>query len=582
MPDVHVDHTGGGDDVPEDVFEDGPPGEDDTGGVRFTDRTQADKLARWRAYFDNGGSLQDALNAANHVAQAANAPQAPQAAYGRIVTVNYHGANGQEARLLSGEMFELGPCDNNGEVIDPHFDTNHPTEEAKKQAWCNFWLNGGDYAPLPKEAIMQANAGADGYINAIEPFDTDTTGVRAGCCTRALGWVENNPKKSAAIVLGVIIASLLGGLFGSGVISTKSSNAGAAKKPGKPRNLNASADNGLVSVTWDPPSDGGVVTSYQAQLIHGQTMETIETLDIALSPILKASFTTKVEPGSYLVKIAATNDGGSEFQTISVQVMEATPVKPGPGLAKPGVPTNAKAGYYETKVNVYWQPPVTGGAVESYRVELLDSAGKVVFGPLNVGTLRMATFEKVPAGTYNAKIIAINLSGTADVTVAVKPTEIDWNQVLTPAVIKKWQARMDAIVGMDQDLFWQQVFKAINDPLGTGQPGQQPASYKDQEVLASFLTKVVQQPKLPSAAQVAVVGSRYQWAEKIAGTAQPKFPLKPSATPYADPIAVWTAASKLQNPLDTAEQPLRYKLFGMERALERYLGIARGQQGNNP
>ena len=47
MPDVRVDHTGGSEDIPDDVFEDGPPEEEDNNNVPFPDRSQAEKLASW-------------------------------------------------------------------------------------------------------------------------------------------------------------------------------------------------------------------------------------------------------------------------------------------------------------------------------------------------------------------------------------------------------------------------------------------------------------------------------------------------------------------------------------------------------
>jgi len=138
MP-VEVDNAGKREQVPDDEFHEGPPGE---GDPNFGNKTQAEKILRWQEWFKMGGTLSTikaARSVERAIAQAAQPAAGPNAIqmgqYGAApglaenfavpITNAYAGANHRgpliEQVPVSPDQFKVGPRDANGD-FDPNFD----------------------------------------------------------------------------------------------------------------------------------------------------------------------------------------------------------------------------------------------------------------------------------------------------------------------------------------------------------------------------------------------------------------------------------------------------------------------------
>ena len=165
--------------------------------------------------------------------------------------------------------------------------------------------------------------------------------------------------------------------------------------PGAPLGFNASANGSMASLGWQPPVTGGAPTSYILE-----AGSTPSTSNLAVLTVGGLSYTTSVGPGTYYVRVRATNDCGPGPASVTQQL---TVICPPPGT--PGTPATSVSG---TTATLSWAG-VAGAS--QYQVEVGTAAGAS-----NVTTRAVvATSTQIsglPAGVYFTRIRATNACGT--------------------------------------------------------------------------------------------------------------------------------------------------------------------------
>jgi uncharacterized protein YkwD len=204
----------------------------------------------------------------------------------------------------------------------------------------------------------------------------------------------------------------------------------ATQPPGMPSNLAATVTGTTANFTWTAPASGGLVESYV--LVAGLTAAfgaPIATLP--LGPSASASV-QNVPPGTYYVRVLATNALGASAPSNEITVTIASPSAPGaPSLNPPQVSGRTVA--------LSWSPG-SGGAPTGYTLTASTTPGGPPIATVPV-TGTSVSFTDVPNGTYHVRVTASNAQGTsassAEVTLTVGPPTAG---SLVP-LINAWRAR---------------------------------------------------------------------------------------------------------------------------------------------
>lgn len=169
--------------------------------------------------------------------------------------------------------------------------------------------------------------------------------------------------------------------------------------PGPPMNLTASVSDTSVSLTWTPPAGDGA----EWYLVEAGSRSGAGDLARIVTTQLFFS-TAGVAPGTYYVRVRAVNTAGIGAASNEVLVSVAAPAVPG---APAAFSVTVTAG---GMVRLQWQPPVTGGAVNSYRLEAGTAPGLADVAQLPVGNvLSFATVA--PERLYYVRVRAVNAAG---------------------------------------------------------------------------------------------------------------------------------------------------------------------------
>jgi len=236
----------------------------------------------------------------------------------------------------------------------------------------------------------------------------------------------------------------------------------------------------------------------------------------------------------------------------------------------PDSPVNVKISASGSDVTVSWVQPQSGDAAASYTVTLTDQKTKADLGPVTGIPMRIYTRQDLPAGTYRARVSAVNSAGRSaeaqsDAITTPAAESIDWNAVVDVQAVMDMGDAFDEITAQPHDDFWKGATDVVSNQ-------GKPMSYEEQLVFARFLAMILTDPDPPASAQMD------QYAAEIATSAVPHFPNKPRAAGDADidPLPLWAASSSLLNKRGTALLPVRTQVFGLVRCIEIYLGQDRG------
>lgn len=174
--------------------------------------------------------------------------------------------------------------------------------------------------------------------------------------------------------------------------------------PGVPK-FTAEALGTHVKLSWAPGA-GDAPTSYLLDVgtTHGQR----DIISVPLRPDMN-TLTAPVPNGSYALRLIAVNACGA-----SAWGAEATVTVGSPPIARPGAPSGLAAQVNGRAIGLTWAPPVTGGPVASYVIEVVAPNGAVLLALDTRNASTAFTHGAVPPGQYRVRVRAVNASGAGD------------------------------------------------------------------------------------------------------------------------------------------------------------------------
>ncbi|MFN7977486.1 MAG: hypothetical protein U0P30_05075 [Vicinamibacterales bacterium] len=177
----------------------------------------------------------------------------------------------------------------------------------------------------------------------------------------------------------------------------------AVAAPGAPTGLAVSVAGTGATFTWSAPSSGGAPAGYT--LVAGVTAGFATPIASLPLPVTPTSIgIAGIPPGTYYVRLVATNAGGTGPASNEVTFTIAAPAAPAaPVLQAPQV-----AG---STVTLTWTAG-SGAAPTSYTLTASATPGgpAIVAVPLTGTSI---TFAGVPSGTYYLRLTASNAAGTS-------------------------------------------------------------------------------------------------------------------------------------------------------------------------
>jgi hypothetical protein len=176
--------------------------------------------------------------------------------------------------------------------------------------------------------------------------------------------------------------------------------------PGPPQTLIHTVDNRTVTLNWQPPTTGGIATSYvvEAALFAGGPA-------IATLPVNTTTLTVPNVPnGTFFVRVRALNADGQSAP--SNEVMVAVPGGPGVCAAAPAAPATLTHTVNGSLVTLNWSAPATGCTPTRYVLQAGTAPGMSDVVVANTG-LHTSLSASAPPGTYFVRVVAVNPFGTS-------------------------------------------------------------------------------------------------------------------------------------------------------------------------
>lgn len=290
--------------------------------------------------------------------------------------------------------------------------------------------SGGSYRRINVNAARLALLGAPGGV----PGPPGTPAISGAGNTVNINWAApgSGGAPTSYTVLarltpgGAVVASLpVGNLLGTSVaapngtfhVTVHASNGSGpgpesagvtfnvpivAPPPGPPTGLSVVASGNQATFTWTPPSTGGTATGYVLAAALSPSGPPIAQLPFpAPAPGVNI---TNIPPGTYFVRLAATNAGGTSSFSNEVTVNVAGP-------QVPGAPTMNPATVSGGIVGLSWSAPTTGGAPTSYQVVASLTSGGAPIASLPVVGGATAIAVPAPSGTYFVRVRGVNAVG---------------------------------------------------------------------------------------------------------------------------------------------------------------------------
>jgi titin len=189
---------------------------------------------------------------------------------------------------------------------------------------------------------------------------------------------------------------------GEGPPSNEAS-AAPANPPDPPRNLQASAGNGAVTIQWtDPQSNGGsAITNYK---IYRGTAAGGESLVTTLGNLNSYTDTGLANGQGYFYRVSAVNDAGEGG------LSNEASATPSSGQTVPSTPQNVEATAGNGKVMLAWSLPASDGGspIQSYTVRRGLSAEELSILVQGVQGLSLLDSAVTNGVTYEYAVSAVN------------------------------------------------------------------------------------------------------------------------------------------------------------------------------
>ena len=179
-------------------------------------------------------------------------------------------------------------------------------------------------------------------------------------------------------------------------------------QPGAPTDLEATAGDQQVSLTWSEPADTGGAPILDYLIEYAPNGDTWTTFDDGTSDTTGATVTGLTNGTAYAFRVSATNAAGTGIP--STPSAPVTPISPVTSPGQPGVPTVAP-GLGVLVVTV--APPSSGGLPSSYLVTAISTTmtpgtgSCTVLGP--TGSCTVANLSET--GSYRVSVVASNHAG---------------------------------------------------------------------------------------------------------------------------------------------------------------------------
>jgi chitodextrinase len=166
--------------------------------------------------------------------------------------------------------------------------------------------------------------------------------------------------------------------------------------PGPPINVVATAGNALADVSWSPPVQPNLISSYTVVSNPGSISFTLTGTNQTFMGLTNGT--------TYNFSVFASNPAGNSATAISNDVIPFT---------IPGPPINVVASAADSSANVNWSPPVQPNLISSYTV--VSNPGSISF--TLTGTNQ--TFTGLTNGTtYNFSVFASNPAGNSTTAIS--------------------------------------------------------------------------------------------------------------------------------------------------------------------
>jgi predicted phage tail protein len=160
-----------------------------------------------------------------------------------------------------------------------------------------------------------------------------------------------------------------------------------------------------IKLSWAPGA-GDAPTSYLLDV--GTTPGQRDIISVPLRTDVN-TLTAPVPTGSYALRLIAVNACGT-----SAWGAEATVTVGGPPITQPGAPSGLTAQVSGRAIALSWAPPVAGGPVASYVIEVVAPNGAVLLALDTRNASTTFTHGAVPPGQYTIRVRALNASGAGD------------------------------------------------------------------------------------------------------------------------------------------------------------------------
>jgi titin len=161
--------------------------------------------------------------------------------------------------------------------------------------------------------------------------------------------------------------------------------------PARPDAVNASYDNGMLNVVWEPPADGQQITAFVLEI---GTLPVAANLVNTTLPPTSSHWSHAAPAGRYYIRMRSLNAAGVSAASSEVVVNSGTPA-----TELPGMPQNLVAALVGDRLQLEWVPPADGGDLIEYVIEAGTAPGVSDVASVQTGTAHSAwSYTGVPGG----------------------------------------------------------------------------------------------------------------------------------------------------------------------------------------